>query len=75
MYTTKFLYLEQNPEIVIICVFPNVLITSPDCLGLSSHVGTGGFSCSCNLARLLVTGGAIVVVASSLLERGEFGSS
>ena len=54
-----------------------ILIASRNCLNISCHVGpyTGGFSCNCNLARLLVTGGAIGVVASSLLERGEFGVS
>jgi hypothetical protein len=36
-------------------------IASHNCLQLSCHVGlyTGGFSCNCNLARLLVMGGAI----------------
>ena len=55
----------------------HILIASRNCLNISCHVGpyTGGFSCNCNLARLLVTGGAIGVVASSLLERGEFGGS
>ena len=55
----------------------HILIASRNCLNVSCHVGpyTGGFSCNCNLARLLVTGGAIGVVASSLLERGEFGGS
>ena len=46
-------------------------------LNVTYHVGlyTEGFSCNCNLARLLVKGGAIGVVANSLLERGEFGGS
>ena len=55
----------------------HILLASRNCLYISCHVGryTGGFSCNCNLARLLVTGGAIGVVANSLLERGEFGGS
>ena len=55
----------------------HILIASRNCPNMSCHVGpyTGGFSCSCNLVRLPVTGGAIGVVAISLLERGEFGGS
>jgi len=54
----------------------HILIASRNCLNISCYVGpyAGGF-CSCGLARLLVTGGTTGVVASSLLERGEFGGS
>ena len=65
-----FLYLKQ-------VLFPHILITSRNCLNFSCHIDPyiGGFSCSCNLARLLVRGGAIGQHYRSLLGRGEFGCS
>ena len=58
-------------------MFSYILTVLHNCLNLSCYVGpyTRGFSCNCNLARLLVTGAAIGVVANSLLEFGQFGGS
>jgi hypothetical protein len=76
MYTTRILIFVNNVGIIIIiCMFSYILTVLHNCLNLSCYVGpyTGGFSCNCNLARLLVTGAAIGVVANSLLKCGEFG--
>jgi hypothetical protein len=53
------------------------VIASHNCLKLSCHFGpyTIRFSCSWNLTQLLVAGGAMGVVATFLLERGEFRGS
>jgi hypothetical protein len=53
------------------------VIAAHNCLKLSCHFGpyTRRFSCSWNLAKLLVAGGALGVEASFLLKRGEFRGS
>ena len=75
----SFVHLKQIMKLVIIiCAFSYILIVLHSYLNVTYHIGLytgGGFSCNCNLARLLVKGGAIGVVANSLLERGESGGS
>jgi hypothetical protein len=74
-YSNSNFYIENKilKLIIIIYVFlaflSSRLIASISCY---TDPYTGGFSCNCNIARLLVTGGAIGVVANSLLESGEF---